>query len=835
MPHRIARLLTLLSTLLIVLSCDSMSRGVAAADRREMARAEQLMDSLIATTRATETADITPQQAVALGYLERLRLGIGSPYRLMAYALHDPRLTPTMRRVVAWSVLARVERGEAYAVADRALDYLGNAPAADAGGSGAAHRALIDSVIGAGHEARDVRAAEEAVRLAYTLARSEQTVRRSSGSLANYAAALARDRVLASQDARRLLHTANRNDDDALRLLEQWRAERLFAVERPLLADEAPDPAHVVREGLRVLELLRARASTELATLAGSTRDSGAAPVGDGAPTTPVVSAKAPAAAVASGTTAGLAEARPVVRPPLASDGASSYLSIAAARRLAGLPSVQGAPPQAPIAISVGAYRRQLAHDAPARAAAAAPSRTAAAALAARQRFAARAVSEEAFVAEYALLRQAGASAADHDLVALTASVAMRSYAQEEVWYAEFGAPTAVDIAYRFGLRGVDFDASVPKAWRPYYLRVLSSAAEELRRVLPDASLSGLSVRIGESVKRDTALALHDPRTRTVYLPTATGAGTIAHELTHDLDWQTARTKLAVRGTYSTDRVARDGQGRLGQSVRGLTAARPTSDPFRQPSAAERPAEVLARSADWFVAAALAREGRMNGYLTSVQDEVLTGYAGSSAPDLRGDASEALMDVLTDMTSVPPETRDWFLARYGRERRPSPIVLARQVLELSPNWSRERAQEWMGITPLLDVPAARASRYELLPGRAALLAGPPACAAGRGPDDAWSATLLRAAAESRARGVLRDRARRWPALGGVRVAPGTDVLRTYAETRAITGGPWDPELAESAVRRLRNGMLRELARQDAARGPIASGALTRLVYGTCAE
>jgi hypothetical protein len=377
----------------------------------------------------------------------------------------------------------------------------------------------------------------------------------------------------------------------------------------------------------------------------------------------------------------------------------------------------------------------------------------------------------------------------------------------------------------------------VPKAWRPYYLRQLATAAGELRRVLPAASLSGLTVRFGESVKRDTALALHDPRTRTIYLPTATGAGTIAHELTHDLDWQTARTQLAVRGTYSTDRVARNGQSRLGNSVRGLTAARPTSDPFRQRGATERPAEVLARSADWFVAAALAREGRMDGYLTSVQDEVITGYAGSTPPDARGDVGEALIDVLSDMTLVPAATREWFLQRYGRERRPSPLALARQVLGVSPNSMRERSQSWMGATPLLAVaPSQAVYRYEPRTGRPSLFVAPAGCATARHPDDAWRATLLRAAAESRATGILRDRTRRWHGLPPApRYQFGSDGLRQHAELRAWMGGPWQPELADSAVRRLRDGVLRELARQEASRGPAASPELAWLIHGTCAR
>jgi hypothetical protein len=52
-----------------------------------------------------------------------------------------------------------------------------------------------------------------------------------------------------------------------------------------------------------------------------------------------------------------------------------------------------------------------------------------------------------------------------------------------------------------------------------------------------------------------------------------------------------------------------------------------------RPSTASRPTEVFARNVDWFVSAALAREGRMNGYLSAVQDPVLTGYASATTPE----------------------------------------------------------------------------------------------------------------------------------------------------------------------------------------------------------
>jgi hypothetical protein len=93
-------------------------------------------------------------------------------------------------------------------------------------------------------------------------------------------------------------------------------------------------------------------------------------------------------------------------------------------------------------------------------------------------------------------------------------------------------------------------------------------------------TLDGLTVRVAESPRRGLALAMHEPRSRTVYLPPATGAGTVAHELVHDLDVQAARRHLALRGVYGTDRLTRTGgSGDLARAVRALAATRPRARP----------------------------------------------------------------------------------------------------------------------------------------------------------------------------------------------------------------------------------------------------------------
>ena len=145
--------------------------------------------------------------------------------------------------------------------------------------------------------------------------------------------------------------------------------------------------------------------------------------------------------------------------------------------------------------------------------------------------------------------------------------------AQERVWFPGDGGPTVPDLKDRFGLASVSFDAHVPTVWRPYYLRMLGSALADLQRVLPAFAVRGLGVHFGESPMRDAALAMHDPATRTVFLPVGTSAGVIAHELAHDLDWQSARTRYGLRGTYSTDRAVRQYRDRLAASMLELSDA----------------------------------------------------------------------------------------------------------------------------------------------------------------------------------------------------------------------------------------------------------------------
>src|SRR5690606_31589612 len=209
-------------------------------------------------------------------------------------------------------------------------------------------------------------------------------------------------------------------------------------------------------------------------------------------------------------------------------------------------------------------------------------------------------------------------------------------------------------LGHRFGIASVRFDDGVPAEWRPYYRRMLAQSLADLQRVLPALDTRGLRVHFGRSPGRDATLALHDPARRTVYLPPGTGAGTLAHEIAHDLDWQASLKRYRVRGDYATDRATRRRSDRLAASVQGLSKAAllaPEPGARTPPLHSRRPAEVFARSVDWFVVVSLAREGRTNGYLSSVQDDVITGYGTVTPPDVTGAAGAALIAILDEVRS----------------------------------------------------------------------------------------------------------------------------------------------------------------------------------------
>jgi hypothetical protein len=342
----------------------------------------------------------------------------------------------------------------------------------------------------------------------------------------------------------------------------------------------------------------------------------------------------------------------------------------------------------------------------------------------------------------------------------------------------------------------VRFDAGVPERWRPYFRRMLADGLRDLRRVLPAVSLDGARVRFRAGALGGATLAMHDPRSRTIHLPIATSAGALAHEVAHDLDWQMGRRRYARRGSYGTDVVVREQRGRLAASLRGLTSARlipPAGANSARPPDEVRPAEVFARTLDWFVSIALARDGRVNGYLSAVQDEVLAGHVAVLPRDVAGWSAEALAEVLEEMTLVGAPLREWLLAQWGPARVRRPYTLAREVIAspVVPRADRalQRDAGWVGNRTLAT------------------------CVAGADHDLARArGRLAQLAAEARARGVLRARARWYP-----------DGARPPWAESVLGVGPWSPELGENAVRRLAAVVLSRLRESGAMTAALGWG------------
>lgn len=557
---------------------------------------------------------------VALGYLERLRVGTGDPLRLIDAALHDPRVDPWLGERLAWAMIGRTLRRDAYVVDPAALDER--------------QLAFIDRAI---RSASDPRVGELSVRLAYLIAGAKGTIRSADVNIATQAAALIRDRELALNDVRTLLGDASDRHVDVMSLLADRRAAQAFQVERPPLErltpaqrTEAMNAAAALVQSLDTLDRVAVARSDE-------------------------------------------------ARAPL--------LDTRFAARLATLGAQQ--PPIAPIVITTRAHTSASID----------------------------ATNEETLVATAVLARSVDDSLQrDNALAVLASAVAMRTYAQSAPWFAGDGGPDDTDLMSEFGLGAVSFNRSVPTAWRPYFGRELQTALRDMALVYPAASFDGLRIAFGTSPLPDSALAMHNPRTRTIELNVYSSSGTLAHELSHDLDWQTSRM-LFAGGGYSTDRAMTQQRGALASSVRGLADAR-LLRPVGASSGAssDRPAELFARGADWFAATALAMNGRSDAFLTAVQDASLPGYAAGlpSAIGLSGSAS--LLGAIDQMTFVPDSVQAAFTAQWADASQVDPVLLVRRVLETPVPWRlvwRDRgSSSFVALPPPAAAPCIDANSAE---------------------------------------------------------------------------------------------------------------------------
>jgi hypothetical protein len=576
---------------------------------------------------AGNAEDVSASTAIALGYLERLRLGMGSPFRLIDYAARDPRLSDDTRTRLAWALLARTLDGDAYQIDPSALDRAGTSRLSTWPGLGRQHLDLITSAV---EESADPRSGELAVRLGYAFAATEGTLPTHAPRYAAQAAALVRDRALARLDAVDVLRAADAQHTNALTVVQQWRTARKLRVEAPPLA---PLPQDAERAALDIAP----RITESLRTL--------------------------------SAENARVAETRP---RPL--DIRRSLLGDAAAHKLLAMSDSMPMPPNGALVVGARGYHDELVAPPWLRE----DERD-------RRRMLEDAGTEERFAAQFALLHRTSPHDVVPSLVAMWSAVGMRAFSQETVWYPGYPAPSDRELTQRYGLASVTFGDDVPRPWRPYYRRMLDDAIKDLQLVLPSLDVNGLAVRFEEIGPDAGTLAMHDPRKRRLVLPPSTAAGTLAHEIAHDVDWQVAMRRYSVKGDYASDRALRTERTGDRFALRMLDLSVGTPEPQSTTpkliAHAKRPAEIFARNMDWFVAATLAGRGRMNGYLSSVQDELLTGYGTVRAPEITGVAADAMVRILDEIAPVYPETRDYFLRNYGSGRNLRSYDLARRVFE----------------------------------------------------------------------------------------------------------------------------------------------------------
>lgn len=579
-------------------------RSVAAG----LADGRQFADSLTDAAGRSPSARVPFPAAVALQYLARLQLGLGSPFRLVDLARTDPRLPVAWRPRVANALLARLKSDT---LAMRPLQHALHVALETDSGSGAALLRVADSVLSGEGDSPMVL---EAFRIAAAQASAHGALRSGAVPLLDAAALLAYDRTRARRDLDRVITAASRTDGDLPQLVSNWRRERRFRVERPLLAEVAPSSQRVALRVPAMLTALR-----------------GALAVRDSMAPTEL---------------------------PL------SPLPANAARALSLLISVRTRPPQPQVRLSA-LDTRAVAFD---------RSRVQ---LAGATRMLLSATNEESLVMTLATVAGDTALSPVAAAATLLVSQGMRTLAQEPVFHPGTLALRPQQVAARLGLGSLTFGRDVPASWQPFYAREFAAAVDALREVFPRASFAGLNVHIGGSVLSG-ALAVHDPRTRRLTLPLATGFGAVGHELMHDLDWQAARDYAGRIGTYATDNAKRGGvvaepiAARIARLAEFVPATR-VSTAYN--TEARRPAELLARGADWFLATALARQGRVNGALSAVQDGWIRGYASAAGPAAfadHGAALSALFDAMPTLAVRVPVD-----ARSDAERQPDLGTLAR--------------------------------------------------------------------------------------------------------------------------------------------------------------
>jgi hypothetical protein len=536
------------------------------------------------STPAASTTSVTKERAAALEtlYAERLRLGLGGPYRLIDAAMHDERLGDD-RVQVARKLLDQIDEGDLYEVGPLVFVAAGVA-----GSNAVAHFDLVQTTI---ESAQDPRVGELAIALAYEGAARDSVITPYVAGRAARVAALLRDRELAMADARRLRAAARQRAVRPEHLVRAWRDEYRFAVEQPTLA---PLDAADQREAARLATLLAGGIRAAAEPVTGFMRRT----------------------------------ADELRRPPEIPGDAADR---------------ETANPQSALIITLRAIRASS-HAGNLRVGA--PH---------WQEFFDHAIDEESFVTSLGAARFDTADDVVAGGIALDAAIALRPFAQER--FTASPAASVQALRSRFGVN-LSFDRAVAPTARIRVAGMLTDALVDMQSVTPSLSVHGLTFRVAPIAPNTRHLAFHDPARRIIHIDPSAVAGTIAHEIAHDLDWQMSKRKYRTKSNYATDYAASNGRV-LAYAVSNLVAERALmGDPAELDAAVERPAEVFARRFEWYMASALALRGRSNGYLSPVQNDWITGYSSAVRPDPSPAAARSFAELLAEATRMNRSERE---------------------------------------------------------------------------------------------------------------------------------------------------------------------------------
>jgi hypothetical protein len=383
----------------------------------------------------------------------------------------------------------------------------------------------------------------------------------------------------------------------------------------------------------------------------------------------------------------------------------------------------------------------------------------------------------------------------------VSASVRLRTTAQDAVWFAGDKVPRVIDLQERHGIRAITFPSGFRSTWRDYTLQAVDRALTDARRVFPDIDYRGLRIHIG--VKADwpaRAMALHDPESRTIYFPLVSAPGVFAHELGHDLDWQVARSVFGEYGIYATDGTARRSSELLAAPVGRLTGASAIGGSKNvRHSANIRPTEVLARHVDWLVAAGLATMGRSNGFLSTIQDGG-DALGNTTAPE-RGHV-DAAVSVISAATRVPVRTVAQIHAAVDEEPLVRDVVTRALSTNIRMPWSRRAVSPFdaLGGAPSMFRQATDPRLARRCVAEAARVAGEPD----------WVADVYALVADARSRDVMR------------RLQHSSTPARrmsTHMVRAGLAAGPVEPTLRETSFNQLRRDIEWQLA--EAMLSPLA--------------